>query len=120
VHPRWATPANSILALGVLGGALAVSGAFVQLAVMSALARMLIYFACTGALVKLRREAPQPARGLAQRALRILAPVLAAALCIWAAVQAKPEAWAFLAVFAAVGTGLYALSRWRARAVRPI
>ena len=120
VHARWATPANSIVALGVFGGALAASGAFVQLAVMSALARMLIYLACTGALVKLRREAPQIAKGLAQRALRIVAPILAAALCVWAAVQAKPEAWAFLAVFAAVGTGLYALSRWRARAVRPI
>lgn len=110
VHPRFATPANSILFLGLLGGALAVSGAFVWLAIMSALARMLVYLGCAGALVKL------PGTALARFAI----PAAAGALCVWAAAQAKPDAWAFLAGFAALGATLYVVSHWRRAASRPI
>ena len=120
VHQRFATPVNSILVVGVVAGALAMTGAFVQLAIMSALARMIIYLACTAARVKLRRDAPQPAKTLSGRALRIVAPTIAIALCIWAAAQAKSEAWAFLAAFAVVGAGLYAVGRWRRAASSPI
>ncbi len=120
VDPRFATPVNSILVVGVVAGALAMTGAFVQLAIMSALARMLIYLACTGALLKLRRKAPQPAATASGRALRLVAPVVTFGFCVWAAGQAKLEAWAVLGIFAAVGAGLYALSRWRRGASSPI
>lgn len=117
---RFATPANSIVFFGVVVGALAMSGAFVWLAVMSALARMVIYLVCTGALLKLRRDAPAPATGLGARALRWITPALAALLCVWAMAQASGEAWAFLAGFALVGSALYALARWRAAKGSPI
>jgi len=118
LNARFATPANSILFFGLAVGALAMSGAFVWLAVMSALARMVIYLICTGALVKLRRGDPAPAG--AARWLRWAAPVLAAGLCVWAMAQADGRAWAFLLGFAALGAGLYVLARWRAGRGSPI
>lgn len=118
LHARFATPVNSILFFGVAVGALAMSGAFVWLAVMSSLARMVIYLVCTGALVKLRRDAPAPTG--APLPLRWAAPVLAAALCVWAMAQASGEAWLFLLGFTAAGSALYALARWRAPPSSPI
>jgi basic amino acid/polyamine antiporter, APA family len=120
LQPRFATPANSIVFFGVVVGALAMSGAFVWLAVMSALARMVIYLVCTGALIKLRRDAPAPAPGLAARAGRVITPLLAALLCVWAMAQASVEAWVFLAGFTLAGSALYALARWRAAQGSPI
>ena len=120
VDRRFATPVNSIVVVGIVAGTLAMTGAFVQLAIMSALARMLIYLACTGALMKLRRDAPQPAATLGGRVLRAIAPVVTIGFCVWAAAQAELKAWAVLITFAAVGAGLYAISRWRRPAASPI
>lgn len=120
VSRRFATPANSILLMGIIGGALAVSGAFIWLAIMSSLARMIVYLTCVAALPKLRSEAPKEKRGLASHIWRIVAPVAAAGLCLWAVAQAKPDAWAFIAGFAAFGTLLYLISRWRRRQPSPI
>ena len=121
LNARFATPGNSIVFFGVIVGTLAMSGAFAALAVMSALARMVIYLVCTGALVKLRRDAPagdRPRRGVL--VLRWVTPPLAALLCLWAMAQASAEAWAFLAGFALAGSALYALARWRAAKGSPI
>lgn len=120
VHKRFATPANSILLMGIIAGALAVSGAFVWLAIMSSLARMVVYLTCVAALPKLRAEAPKEKRSALEHAWRIIAPLAAAALCLWAMSQAKLDAWQFIAGFAAFGTLLYLLSRWRRRPASPI
>jgi amino acid transporter len=119
VHQRYVTPANSIVAMGVIGGVLAASGAFVWLAVMSSLARLIVYLTCIATLPKLRSLSPQP-RGVAARAMGLIMPLLAAGLCLWAASQAKLDAWAFIAGFAVLGTLLYAFSRWRRRKPSPI
>ena len=50
VHPRFETPANSILFFAVLAAALAISGSFVWLAVISTLARMIVYAVTIAAL----------------------------------------------------------------------
>ena len=42
VSARWATPANSILFMGLLGAVLALSGSFVWLAIVSTLARLIV------------------------------------------------------------------------------
>ena len=120
VSPRFATPVNSILIVGVIIGALAATGAFVWLAIMSALARMLIYLCSTAALLKLRRDTPPAPRPLPQILLRWVAPVVAAGLCLWAVTQAKADAWMFLGAFVLVGTALYALARWRSKSGQPI
>lgn len=117
LNARFA-PANSILVVGLISGALAMSGAFVWLAVMSALSRMIIYLTCTAALVKLRRDDPQPVKH--GRVVRWATPVIAAALCIWAGAQAETRSWLVLAAFVAGGTALYAVGRWRRGAGSPI
>lgn len=112
VHARFSTPANSILAFGVIAGALAISSAFVWLAAMAALARMFVYLVCMGALLKqLNAEA-------GARLMAYIAPILGALLCLWAVAQAKPDAWMFLGAFAALGVAIYALTRWRLSAAR--
>ena len=120
VSKRFSTPANSILLMGIIAGALAVSGAFVWLAAMSALARMVVYLTCIAALPKLRAEAPKEKRGAVSHGWRMAAPLAAAALCLWAAAQAKLDAWQFIAAFAGIGTLLYLFSRWRPRQPSPI
>lgn len=120
VNRRFATPANSILLMGVIGGALAVSGAFVWLAAMSALARMVVYLTCIAGLPKLRAAAPKETRGAGSHVWRMAAPIAAGALCLWAMAQAKLDAWQFIAAFAAFGTLLYLFSRWRPRQPSPI
>ena len=111
VHARFATPVNSVLAYGGISLALALSGAFAKLAVMSALARVGVYLLCTLALVRLRRDGPR--RRPLMTAWRATAPIVAAALCLWGVAQAKSEAWTLLALFFIVGVALYALARWR-------
>lgn len=115
VHERFATPANSIALYVVIAGALATSGAFVALAVMSSLARMLLYLLCTAALLKLRRGEAPAKHALGALALRYGAPLVTVVLCVWAAAQAEWDAWRVLGAFVLGGTLLFALVRWRAR-----
>ena len=53
ISPRFATPSNSILAVGGLGLALALSGTFVTLAVISTVSRLFAYLACIAAIPRL-------------------------------------------------------------------
>ena len=109
VEARWATPANSILFTGLLAGALALSGAFVWLAVVSSLSRMFVYLLCAGALLALKRRDGT----LAPTA--ILAASLAAALCLFAIAQAKTDAWMLLAGLVLMGAALYGLASLKRR-----
>ncbi len=104
VEARWATPANAILFTGLLAGALAVSGAFVWLAIVSSLSRMFVYLLCAGALPVLKRREGK----LTPKTL--IAPLLAAALCIFAIAQAKADAWILLGCLAFVGVVLHAVA----------
>lgn len=100
ISPRFATPANSILFMAVISIALALSGSFVWLAIVSTLARVFAYAASIAALPK--------AKG------GIVNWTLAAgglAVCIWAAAQSKWESWAMLGGFVLAGFLLYGLAR---------
>ena len=98
---RHATPVNSILFMGALIAALALSGSFVWLAVVSTLARMFVYALAIAALPKL--EGYRPA---------ILAMVVAGiATCAWAAAQSSAQSWLTLLVLAGSGLVLSALAR---------
>lgn len=100
VNARFETPANSILFLGVVTAALAVSGSFIWLAVVSTLARMFIYAVTIAAL----RRAPERPR---LAAIHWASGALGILVCAWAAAQAGAEAWLTLAALAAAGFVLY-------------
>lgn len=56
VHPRFATPAASIILYGAASFAFAVTGGFVWLAGLSVLARLVLYAVCMGAMPRLHRD----------------------------------------------------------------
>jgi amino acid transporter len=56
IHPRFRTPAAAIVTQGVLALALAFSGSFVQLALLSAVARLCTYIGTAASLLVLRRR----------------------------------------------------------------
>lgn len=109
VSGRFATPANSILFLGLLSALLAISSSFVWLAVASTLARLIVYSASIAALPRLRsREGPPMSAG-------IWALMIAAfGICLWAALQSEWPSWRMLLILAGIGLLLYGLAR-RAR-----
>jgi amino acid transporter len=66
VHPEHRTPSNAILFTAGVALTLALTGSFVTLAAVSAVARLVMYFAvCTATLV-LRGRTPDPVMGSAQ------------------------------------------------------
>ena len=66
VHPRYRTPSNAILFTAGVALTLALTGSFVTLAAVSAVARLVMYFAvCTATLV-LRRRQPDALMGAAE------------------------------------------------------
>jgi amino acid transporter len=103
VSPRFATPANSILFMGLVAAALALPGRFEWLAILSTLARLIVYVLCLFALIRIVRG---PGAWL------LALPGLA--VCGWAAAQSPARSWAMLAGAVAVGLLLYALARRQA------
>jgi amino acid transporter len=59
VHPRYRTPAWAIVTQGVLALGLALSGTFVQLALLSIIARLATYMGTAAAVPFLRRKFPR-------------------------------------------------------------
>ena len=84
VHPRHQTPSNAILFHSAVALILALTGSFVQLAAVSAVARLVMYLAvCTATLV-LRRRAPNDDMGPAQftAPLGSVVPILASTVAL--------------------------------------
>jgi amino acid transporter len=107
VSERFATPANSIAFMGGLIAVLALSGSFVWLAVVSTLARMIVYSIGIASIPK--QERPGPGLWLLMAA--------GVAVCLWAAFQSAWPSWRMLLILVAVGTALYAAARVAARRV---
>jgi amino acid transporter len=109
VHPRFRTPANSVIFLGAIVFALAVVGEFAWLAGMSAVVRLLIYLACIGSLPHLRRRrADTP--GCFRLPGGYVIPLAAVAVCVWLLLHLTLRGALVTAAFLAVGGVLYA---WR-------
>lgn len=111
ISPRFATPANSIMAVGGIGLALALSGTFVTLAIISTVSRLFAYLACIAAVPRLDYLAGRMRWGRG-----ILLPIAAGGLCLAAAAQSKADEWRAFAAFLLVGTALYLLARLGRRA----
>ncbi|UUR07703.1 APC family permease [Sphingomonas glaciei] len=104
VHPRFLTPYGSILLMAAIVAALALSGGFVWLAVVSTLARMAVYAVTIAAWLKIAR------RSSGEIALGVLGILLCAAV----STQATAVAWATLAALLLAGLLLFLFAR-RAR-----
>lgn len=103
IDPKFETPANSIVFMAVLTAVLAVSGSFVWLAVVSTLARMVVYAMTIAALPR------APGRPRLSK-FNWASGVLGIAICAWAATQADLRAWVTLGALAAAGLILYMLA----------
>lgn len=101
VSSRYATPANSIAFMGALIALLALSGSFVWLAVVSTLARMIVYSISIASLPK--QERPQ-----AGVWLMIVAGI---GICLWAALQSEWPSWRMLLILVGIGTALFLVAR---------
>ena len=104
VHPRFVTPANSIAFLAAFAALLALVGSYVWLAVVSVLARLVIYAVTIAALHR------APERGAIPRWLYAMGAA-GIALCVWASFQVDWAAWRTLAILALAGALLYAVAR---------
>ncbi|MFU8815285.1 MAG: APC family permease [Pseudomonadales bacterium] len=118
VHPRFKTPAWSIVAYGVLCFLLAAKGSFALLAGLSVLTRILLYLCCIGAIPRIRRQL-----GADPAALRLpggyTIPAIAALICLALLTRVGGEAWLVTTGFLAAGTVLYYLARAARRAPQP-
>jgi len=101
IDKRHATPANSIMFMGALIALLALTGSFVWLAVVSTLARMIVYSISIAAL---------PAKEKARPLIWIIVGA-AIAVCGWAAFQSSWQSWRMLLILVGSGSILYFLAR---------
>lgn len=110
VHRGFQTPHHAILFFGAAAALLAASGGFALLAVISTLARLLVYLACAAALPSaLRKRGARAGHGDLALCLS------SGAICIWAIAQTSTDAFFTLALLTAFGTGLFAFTRARAQ-----
>lgn len=97
INRRFDTPVASILFFAGLVAALAVSGSFVWLAVISTLARMIVY---SVTILALPRAPERPARLTASHWVISAVGIL---ICVFVAAQADGKAWLTLGALAGAG-----------------
>jgi amino acid transporter len=110
IHPRFHTPANAILFYAVFSIALALSGGFVWLAVISTIVRLLVYVLCITTLPILHRKLGEY-EGQFSLWGGMTIPVLALLLSLWLMSHASLNSWLMTAAFAAGGSLLYWITR---------
>jgi len=91
IHPRFRTPYWSIVAQSAITGALALSGSFVQLAMLSIVARLATYIGTAAAVPVLRRKYGADERSVVLLPGGPTIPVLALLVCIAFLASARVE-----------------------------
>lgn len=112
VNPKFVSPANSIVFIAVAAMALSLTGSFVWLAVVSTLARMIVYIATIAAL-PLTEGRPR------LTILHWVSGIAGIGICLWGVAQAKSESWITLIALSIVGLILYAVATRTLRTVKP-
>jgi len=110
INRRFDTPAASIIFFAALIAALAISGSFIWLAVISTLARMIVY---SVTILALPRAPDRSARITPSHWTLAGVGVL---ICVLVAAQADRTAWLTLAALSGVGLLLYLLTPKRSAA----
>lgn len=112
IHPRYRTPSNAIVFTSAVALVLALTGSFVKLAIVSAVARLVIYTSTCAATLVLRQERfaerVRPATFVAP--LGPLIPVLGVVLSLAVLAGASREQLVGGAAALAAGAILYALA----------
>src|SRR4029077_305927 len=113
IHPIYRTPANAIIFTSAVVLTLALSGSFAQIALVSALARLLMYGGSAAATLRLR--SPQFAGEIKPAGftapLGPITPIAAILVCVGLAAGATRHQLLGGLPALAIGAVLYALSR---------
>jgi len=115
IHSRYQTPANAILFYALFSIALALSGGFVFLAVMSTVVRLMVYVMCIATLPVLHRKLGE-FEGQFRLVGGMAIPILALVLSLWLMTHASMKSWLATGVFMLLGSVMYVISRRRAAA----
>ncbi len=112
VHSKYATPDHSILVMGGLALAFALTSNFVELAVASSLSRLLAYILSIASLPSIRRQADEKTRAKAYQIKGgYTVPMVGLAICVWLTTHASVEDWKIIGALLAIGLGLYAIEK---------
>jgi amino acid transporter len=112
VNEKYGTPDHSILVMGGLALAFALTSNFVELAIASSLSRLLAYILSIASLPAVRRQADEETR---RNAYRIrggyTVPLIGLGICVWLATHATAGDWQTIAWLLAIGLALYFAER---------
>jgi amino acid transporter len=112
IHGTFASPANSIMFLGAISMAVALSGTFAHLAIASSLTRLIVYSVSIAALPVIKRKAdPETVANAFKLKGGYTIPVIALGLCIWMASHSAARSWLFVAILLSVGLLLFGLEK---------
>jgi amino acid transporter len=117
VHPRFQTPGWAIVTQAVVTAALALSGSFVQLALLSIVARLATYIGTVAAVPVLRRKFPVKEHTIVLPGGTTI-PILAMLVCVVFLASSAVENLVAGLFALALGVGVYAFRR-KAKAVDP-
>ena len=114
VHPRHQTPSNAIVFTAAVALVLALTGSFVQLAAVSAVARLVMYLAVCSATLVLRGRPPTDVMGPAQftAPLGPVVPILASVVALSILAGATPQQLAAGGAALAGGAGLFLIAAY--------
>jgi amino acid transporter len=112
VNEKYGTPDHSILVMGGLALAFALTSNFVELAVASSLSRLLAYILSIASLPIIRRQADAETRAQAYHIRGgYTVPIIGLVICLWLTAQATTRDWKTIGMLLAVGLVLYAIER---------
>ena len=109
VHPKWLTPANSILFFGLFAFIGAALGSFIFLAAMTVLSRLFLFIITCGSVPVLRKKYRSGEWFRVKGGLTI--PILGILSCLWLMMQVSFSSIWLTALFIGIGTLLYVSTR---------
>lgn len=112
IHEKFSSPAHSIIFLGGISMAVALSGSFVKLAIASSLTRLIVYSVSIAALPIIKKQADPEVVATAFKLWGgYTIPVLALGLCVWMASYSSVESWKFVGGLLVVGLVLFGIEK---------
>lgn len=109
VHPRFRTPHIAIMVYAALSCAVALTGSFRALAVLSAVGILLVDLACCVSVLELRRRDVRAEGTPFRVAGGPIVPILASAVVVWLLASARVEEYLAVAAVMVVAASLYLL-----------